>query len=115
MSLESVDNVHSSDGLSLGVLSVSESISDDSLEEALQNISAVFVDVEADSLNTTSSGESSDGWFSDAFEQRSVGLSAMSLGGDLTGTFADSFSNTLSGLSNSSHLCFSDLGTGLSI
>ena len=84
LSLESVDNVHGSNGLSLGVLGVSDSISDDTLEESLEHISAVLVDVEADSLDTSSSGESSDGWLGDTLEQWSGALSGVSLGGDLS-------------------------------
>lgn len=110
MSLEGVDNVHGGDSLSLGVLSVSDGISDDSLEESLEDISGVLVDVEGDSLDTSSSGKSSDGWLGDAFEQWSVGLSGVSLGGDLSCALADSLSDSLSSLADSSHLfnCSSD-------
>ena len=110
MSLEGVDDVHGSDGLSLGVLGIGDGVSDDSLEEALQDVSGVLVDVEGDSLDTTSSGESSDGWLGDALEQWSVRLSGVSLGSDLSSALADSLSNSLSGLSDSSHLfiCNSD-------
>ena len=66
LSLKSVDNVHSSDGFSSGVLSVGDGISDDTLEESLEDLSGVIIDERRDSLDTSSSGESSDGGFGDA-------------------------------------------------
>ena len=44
LSLECVDDVHSGDGLSPGVLSVGDGVSDDSLEEALEDLSGVIID-----------------------------------------------------------------------
>lgn len=103
LSLESVDDIHGGDGLSLGVLGVGDGVSDDSLEEALQHVSGVVVDLERNSLHTSSSGQSSDGRLGDAFQQRSVGLSGVLLVSDLAGTFAETFSDSLSSLSNSGH------------
>ena len=68
LSLESVDDVHGSDGLSSGVLGVGDGISDNSGEENLEYISGVLVDEEGNSLDTSSSGESSDGWLGDALQ-----------------------------------------------
>ena len=45
LSLESVDNVEGSDGLSLGVLGVDNGVSDDVLEERSENGSGLLVDV----------------------------------------------------------------------
>ena len=42
--LEGIDHVHSSDGLPLGMFSVSDSVADHVLEEHLQNTSGFFVD-----------------------------------------------------------------------
>ena len=44
LSLESVDNVESGDGLSLGVLGVGDRVSDDVLEEVSQDKSGLVVD-----------------------------------------------------------------------
>ena len=44
MSLESVDNVERSDSLALGVLSVGDGVTDDTLEEGLQNTTGLLVD-----------------------------------------------------------------------
>jgi hypothetical protein len=44
LTLQGVDNVKGSDGLALGVLSVGDSITDDTLEEGLQNTTGLFVD-----------------------------------------------------------------------
>ena len=67
LSLESIDDVHGSDGLSSGVLSVGDGISDDSLEEALKDLSGVIIDEGRDSLDTSSSGKPADGGLGDAF------------------------------------------------
>ena len=55
LSLESVDDIESSDGLSLGVLSVDNGVSDDVLEEASEDGAGLLVDVAGDSLDSTSS------------------------------------------------------------
>lgn len=54
LALQSIDNVHGSDGLALGVLRVSDSIADDVLEEDFKHAPSFFVDETGDSLDTTS-------------------------------------------------------------
>ena len=44
LSLECVDNVEGSDGLALRVLSVCDSIADDTFEEGLEDTTCLFVD-----------------------------------------------------------------------
>lgn len=44
LSLESIDNIERSDGLSLGVFGVGDGVSDDALKEGLQNTSSLLVD-----------------------------------------------------------------------
>jgi len=44
LSLESVDNVEGGDSLALGVLSVGDCVTNDTLEEGLQNATGLFVD-----------------------------------------------------------------------
>ena len=92
MSLESVDDVHSGDGFSSGVFGVGHGVSDNTFKEALEDVSGVVVDEGGDSLDTSSSGESSDGGFGDAFNGSSgVSLLGGSLGSDLSFS-SDSFS-----------------------
>ena len=73
------------------MLGVGDGISDDTLEEVLEDFSGVLVDQSADSLDTTSSGESSDGWLGDALQDWSSDLSAVSLGSNLSDSLSDSF------------------------
>ena len=87
LSLQSVDNVQRSDSLSLGVLSVSAGIPDDVLQEGLQDTSDFFVDKGRDTLNTTSSGQSSDGRLCNTLDVVSQDLS-VSLGTTLAQTFS---------------------------
>jgi hypothetical protein len=44
LSLQCVDNVEGCDGLALGVLSVGDGVTDDTLEEGLQDTASLFVD-----------------------------------------------------------------------
>ena len=44
LSLESVDDVQRGDGLALGVLSVGDGVTDDTLEEGLQDTTGLLVD-----------------------------------------------------------------------
>jgi len=44
LSLESVDNVEGSDSLALGVLSVGDGVTNDTLEEGLENTAGLLVD-----------------------------------------------------------------------
>ncbi len=86
LSLESIDDVHSSDSLSSGVLSVGHSISDDVLEEYLQYSSGFFVDESRNSFHSSSSCQSSNSWLGDALNVVSEDLS-VSLGSSLSKSF----------------------------
>lgn len=44
LSLEGVDDVEGGDGLALGVLSVGDCVTDDALEEGLEDTAGLFVD-----------------------------------------------------------------------
>ena len=92
MSLESVDDVHSGDGSSLGVFGVSDSITNDSSEEALEHVSDLLVDGGGDSLDATSSGESSNSGLGDAHDDWSFVFVDLSLLGDFSSTLSVSFS-----------------------
>ena len=61
LTLEGVDNVHSGDGLSAGVFCVSDGITNDVLEEDLEDTTSFFVDQSGDTLDTTTTCETTDG------------------------------------------------------
>ena len=104
LSFESVDDVKSGDSLSLSVFGVGHRISDDILEELTQDRSRLIVDSRADSLHSSSSGESSDGWLGDPKNGLLHCFRAVSLGTSLpSGAFA-SFCFHSSDLSFAWHL-----------
>ena len=89
--LQSVDNVHGSDSLPLGMLSVGDGVADDILEEHLhvhkshtcitrhnlkdiylQDTSGLFIDETADPLDSSSSCQSSNGRLGDALNNTSL-------------------------------------------
>lgn len=88
MSLQSVNNVHSGNSLPLGVFSVSDGVSDDVVKETLKNVSDLLVNAERDSLDSSSSGESSDGRLGDTFNDGSGVSLVGSLDWDLSVSFS---------------------------
>ena len=84
LSLESIDDIEGGDGLSLGVLGVGNGVLDNVLEEASEDNSGLVIDEGADSLDSTSSGESSDGWLGDTEDGVLDGLGGESLGSSLS-------------------------------
>jgi hypothetical protein len=68
LSLESVDDVESGDGLSLGVFGVGDGVADNVLKEGLEDGAGLLVDVRADSLDTTTASESADSGLGDAHD-----------------------------------------------
>ena len=68
LSLEGVDDVHGSDGLSLGVLGVSDGVTDDVLQEGLEDSAGLLVDEARDALDSSTAGETADGRFGDALD-----------------------------------------------
>ena len=80
--LESVDDVHGGDSLPLGVLSVGDSISDDVLQEDLENSTSLLIDKSRDPLDSSTAGQSPDGRLGDALDVVPQHL-AMTLGSSL--------------------------------
>ena len=68
LSLESVDDIEGSDGLPAGVLSVSDGVLDDVLEEAFEDRAGLLIDIAGDALHTTTTCESADGGLGDAHD-----------------------------------------------
>ena len=89
LSLESVDDVDGGDGLSLGVLGVGDGVTDDVLEESAEDETGLVVDQGADSLDTATSGESSDGGLGDAHDGGLERSLSASLGAGLAGDLAE--------------------------
>ena len=92
--LESIDNIHGSDGLPLGVFSVGDSVPDDVLKENLEDTTGLLVDESGDTLDTSTASQSADSRLGDALDIIAQHL-AMPLGASLT--------ETLSSLAASSH------------
>ncbi len=95
LALESIDNIKSGDGLSAGVLSVGDGVSDDVLKEDLKNTAGLLVDKTRDALDTTSACETADSGLGDALDVVSQHL-AVALGTTLT--------ESLSSFSSSRHI-----------
>ena len=89
LSLKSIDDIEGGDGLSLGVLGVADGISDNVLEEASEDNSGLVIDEGADSLDSTSSGESSDSLLGDTEDGFLDSLGGVSLGSGLTLNLAE--------------------------
>jgi len=96
LSLEGIDDVHGSDGLSLGVLGVCHGISDDVLKENLQDTSGLLVDEARDTFHTTTASETADCGLRDTLDVITQNLSV---------TLSASLSESFSSLSTSRHYC----------
>ena len=94
LSLEGVDDVEGGDSLSLGVLGVGDGITDDVLEEDLEDTSGLFVDQTGDSLDTSTSSQTSNGWLGDALDV---------IPKDLTVTLGAAFAESFTSFSSSRH------------
>ena len=89
LSLEGIDDIEGGDGLSLGVFGVGDGVLDNVLEELSEDNSGLVIDEGADSLDTTSSGESSDSWLGDTEDGVLDGLGGESLGSTLSSDFTE--------------------------
>ena len=96
LSLQSVDDIHGSDSLSLCMFCVCDSIANDVLKENLENTSCLFVNETRDSLYSSTTSQSANCWFGDALDVVTKNLSM---------TLSTSFAKTLSSFSSSRHDC----------
>ena len=92
LSLESVDDIHGSDGLPLGVLGVGDGISDNVLQEHLQNSTGLLIDESGNTLDSTTSCQPSDCGLGDTLDVVSQNF-PVTLGASLSKSFA-SFSTS---------------------
>ena len=63
--LEGIDDIHSGDSLPLGVFGVGDSITDDVLKEDLEDTTGLLVDQARDTLDTSTSRQTTDGGLGD--------------------------------------------------
>ncbi len=68
LSFQRVHDVHGGDGLSLGVLGVSNGITDDVLQKHLQHTAGLLVDQTGDTLHSAAASETTDGGLGDALD-----------------------------------------------
>ena len=87
LSLQSVDDVKGSDSLSLGVLSVGDSVTDDTLKEGLEDTTCLLVDHGRDTLDTTTTSETTNSGLGDNLDVVAQNL-AVTLGTTLSKTLA---------------------------
>ena len=87
LSLQGVDDIESGDGLSLGVFGVGDGITDDVLEENLQDTASLFVDQTRNTLDTTTTGQTADSWLGNTLDIITKNFS-VTLGASLSETFA---------------------------
>merc|ERR1712098_221311 len=85
--LEGIDNIHSGDGLPLGVLSVGDSITDDVLKENLEYTTGLLVDQSRDTLDTTTASQTADSGLGDTLDVITQDF-AMTLSASLSESFA---------------------------
>ena len=96
--LESIDHIHSSDSLPLGMLGVGDSITDDVLKEHLKDTTGLLVDKSRDTLDSTTTRQTPDGGLGDALDVVTQ---------HLTVTLGASLSESLASFTTSSHCCSS--------
>ena len=92
LSLKSVDDVHSGNGLSASVFGVGDGVSDDVLEEHLEDTTGLLVDESRDTLHTSSTSETADGGLGDSLDIVAKHFS-VTLGTSLSESFS-SFSSS---------------------
>merc|ERR1712038_712807 len=93
--LEGIDDIHSGDGLPLGVLGVGDGIPDHVLKEHLEDATGLLVDEAGDPLDSSPPRETTDGGLGDALDVVSQ---------HLTVTLGASLSKSLASLSTSGHV-----------
>ena len=68
MTLKGVDDIQRGDSLALSVLSVGDSVTDNTLKEGLQDTTGLLVDHGRDTLDTTTTSETTDGGLGDTLD-----------------------------------------------
>ena len=68
MALQSVDDIHGGDRLPLGVFGVSDSVSNDILQEDFEDAAAFLVNEPRDAFHATAPCEPTDSWFRNSLD-----------------------------------------------
>ena len=68
LAFQSIDDIHGSHGLPLGMLGVGDSIPDDILQEDLEDTSGFFVDQARNTLDSTTTSKTTDGGLGDSLD-----------------------------------------------
>ena len=92
LALQSVNNIHCGDSLTLGVFSVGNGIADDILKEHLEHTTRLFVNESRDALDSSTTCQSTDGRFGDTLDVITEHL-AVTLGASLSESLS-SFATT---------------------
>jgi len=87
LTLKGIDNVHSGDGLPLGVFGVGDGITDDVLKEDLEDTTGLLIDQARDTLDTTTASQTADGGLGDTLDVITQDFS-VTLGASLAESFA---------------------------
>ena len=87
LAFQRVDDVHGGDRLALGVLAVGDGITDDVLQEHLQDTTGLLVDEARDALHTTTASQAADGGLGNALDVVTQYL-AMTFGATFAKAFA---------------------------
>ena len=95
LAFQGVDDVQGGDGLAAGVFCVGDRVTDDGLQERLEDSAGLFVDQAGDALHSTTTSKASDGGLGDSLDVVPKDL-AVALGSALA--------ETLSSLATSGHL-----------
>ena len=83
LTLKGVDDVHGSDSLTTSMLGVGDRVTDDVLKEDLEDTTGLLVDETTDTLNTATTGETTDSGLGDTLDIVTKDL-AMTLGATLS-------------------------------
>ena len=81
--LQRIHDIHGSDGLPLGMISVGDGIPDDGFKEDTEDGAGLLIDEVADALDTTTTGKTTDGRLGDALNVVTKQF-AMTLGSSLS-------------------------------
>ena len=87
LALEGVHDVHGGHGLPAGVLGVGDGVTDDVLEENLQDTASFFVDQTRNTFDTTTTGQTADSWLGNTLDIITKNFS-VTLGASLSETLA---------------------------
>jgi hypothetical protein len=96
LALKGIDNVKRGDGLALSVLGVGDGVTDNGLEEGLEDTTGLFVDHGGDTLDTATASETADSGLGDSLDVVTEDLT-VTLGAALAETLA-TFSACIIGL-----------------